>query len=64
MLQNVADLTQALKELKAEGLAFTREDVARLTPYQTRHIRRFGDYVLDLENKPAPLNEEEVNFTL
>ncbi len=64
MLQNVADLTQVLKELKAEGLSFTREDVARLTPYQTRHIRRFGEYVLDLENKPNPLNEEEVNFTL
>lgn len=55
MLQNVVDLSQVLQELKAEGLAFTKEDVARLTPYQTKHIRRFGEYFLDLEKKPDPL---------
>jgi len=58
MLQNVVDLSRVLQELKAEGLAFTKEDVARLTPYQTKHIRRFGEYFLDLDKKPDPLENE------
>ena len=32
----------------AEGLPVRGEDVAALSPYITRHILRFGDYVLDL----------------
>jgi hypothetical protein len=30
------------------------EDVAALSPYLTHHIRRFGDYVLDLSPPPDP----------
>jgi hypothetical protein len=32
--------------------------VAALSPYLTRHIKRFGDYVLDLSVRPDPLDEE------
>jgi hypothetical protein len=29
-----------------------------LSPYLTRHIKRFGEYVLDLENVPPPIEGE------
>jgi hypothetical protein len=29
--------------------------LASLSPYQTEHINRFGNYVLDLSQPPAPL---------
>ena len=48
----------------AEVLAVARHDapvrlsdeaLAGLSPYQTEHINRFGNYVLDLSSPPAPL---------
>lgn len=49
--QNVADQTRALQEMAA-GHPGTREDVAVLSPSMTGHIKRFGDYVLDLTAPP------------
>ncbi len=31
--------------------------MAALSPYLTRHLKRFGDYVLDLDTRPAPLDD-------
>jgi len=52
--QNVVDMSRVLKKLAAEGLDFNREDLEALSPYITRHIKRFGEYVLDLSNVPDP----------
>ena len=49
ILQNTADMTEALRSLAEEGYPLRREDVARLSPYLTAHVKRFGDYVLDPE---------------
>lgn len=49
ILQNTADMTQALRSLAEEGYPLRREDVARLSPYLTAHVKRFGDYVVDPE---------------
>jgi TnpA family transposase len=62
MVQNVVDITRYLKELKGEGIVFTKEDVASLSPYLTRGSKRFGEYVLDLDNKPEPLSEESLEL--
>ena len=43
-IQNVIDLSRGVRELIAAGFPATREDLAALSPYQTRHIKRFGDY--------------------
>jgi Tn3 transposase DDE domain len=51
-IQNVIDLTRAVRELIREGYPVNREDLAALSPYQTRHIKRFGDYVLPLTVAP------------
>jgi len=58
ILQNTVDLSYALRELAGEGYAIKREDVAALSPYWTAHIKRFGDYVLEWETLPPPLEEE------
>ncbi len=49
---------RVLRNLKEEGYAIHREDVAILSPYLTRHIKRFGDYYIDIENKPPPLDSD------
>ncbi len=56
VLQNAADMTHALRLLAEEGYPLRREEVAQLSPYVTEHVKRFGDYVVDLETVPAPLD--------
>jgi len=56
LLQNVVDMTEALPQLAREGHRVDRAMLATLSPYQTRHLKRFGDYVIDLGNVPQPLD--------
>jgi TnpA family transposase len=58
ILQNVVDMTAALRTLAADGHTVKREDIAALSPYWTSHIQRFGDYVLNLDELPDPLDED------
>ncbi len=55
MLHNVIDLTDVLNEMAAEGYEITPELIARLSPYPTDHIRRFGQYFLDMDTQPQSL---------
>ena len=50
-------MTNVLENLAPGGhrVAISDEALAGLSPYQTDHINRFGDYVLDLSTPPAPL---------
>ncbi|ETT84591.1 MULTISPECIES: Tn3 family transposase [Bacillus] len=57
IFQNVVDITLILWSLIKEGYKFSREDLVMLSPYLTRHIKRFGDYVIDLQNIPQPVEE-------
>jgi hypothetical protein len=56
IFQNVVDQTAILRELMDEGYPIAREDLAALSPYATGHIKRFGDYVIDLDAPPQPLD--------
>ena len=47
-IQNVIDLTRAVRELQANGYLVRQEDLAQLSPYQTRRLKRFGDYTLSM----------------
>jgi len=49
-------MTFILKELSASGVQFTKEDVSALSPYITKHIKRFGDYSIDLNNVPKEID--------
>lgn len=57
IFHNVVELINVLHDLRREGYLVTREDVATLSPYITSHIKRFGDYLIDLETKPLGLDE-------
>ena len=43
---------------RTEGYIVTPETVGILSPYLTRHIKRFGDYIVDMENIPEALNPD------
>src|SRR4051812_44699829 len=50
-------MTKALDAIAADGRyrdAMNDAALAGLSPYQTEHINRFGSYVLDLSQPPAP----------
>ena len=55
MLHNVSDLTNVLADMAAAGWHLTRDLVARLSPYMREHLRRFGQFVLDMDDLPPPL---------
>ena len=57
IFHNVVDLTEILRDLKRDGYLIAREDVAALSPYMTSHIKRFGDYLIDLDTVPQTLDE-------
>ena len=56
ILHNVEAMTGVLKQLQNEGHIIDQEILARLAPYRTEHINRYGDYILNLELKTRPLN--------
>jgi hypothetical protein len=58
MLDNTIEISAALNALAREGCIPTIDELAALSPYQTRHIKRFGNYELDLSAIPAPPTED------
>ncbi|MCH2232455.1 MAG: Tn3 family transposase [Crocosphaera sp.] len=57
IFQNVVDLTEVFQQLQTEGYFLDKEDVSALSPYLTSHIKRFGDYFLDLTQTPTQLDD-------
>jgi Tn3 transposase DDE domain-containing protein len=64
IFQNVVDQSRILAELRAEGFPVHRQDVAALSSYLMTHIKRFGDYVIDLGTHPQPLTDVELSLSL
>ena len=64
IFQNVVDQSRILAELVTEGFPVHQDDVATLSPYPTSHLKRFGDYVVDVDTPPQPLTDIELAFTL
>jgi TnpA family transposase len=54
MLQNVADLTEVLNGMIAEGFVVIAAFISGLSPYMRRKLLRFGQYVLS-DDVPEPL---------
>ncbi|WP_143010781.1 Tn3 family transposase, partial [Cupriavidus necator] len=52
ILQNTADMMQALRAMVKEGIKIDVADIGFLSPYLTSNIKRFGDYKLNLERVP------------
>jgi TnpA family transposase len=55
ILHNAVDLSVVIQQLTAEGVKIDRAMLATLSPYLTGHLKRYGDFVIDLQSIPAPL---------
>ena len=62
MLHNVIDLTDVLNGMNAEGEIVTKELVEKLSPMMTGHLRRFGRFLLDMDDLPDPLQQRGLDF--
>lgn len=51
----MVSMTKAIEQLKAQGQEITKEVLAAISPYQTSHINRFGQYQLQSRRVPEPL---------
>lgn len=57
ILQNVIDMSRIIQQLRREGWSITLEDLAGLSPYLTEHLKRFGDYLLDLSQSDGNIDK-------
>jgi TnpA family transposase len=53
ILQNIIDMSEIIHQLTQEGADIREDDIALLSPYLTGHIKRFGDYLIDMRRMPA-----------
>lgn len=51
ILQNTIDMENVVKQLKGENIEVSKQDIKHLSPYLTSHIKRFGEYIIDLDRK-------------
>ncbi len=63
ILQNTVDMSLAIQTLMAQGETVNYRLVKALSPYVTRHLKRYGDYVVNLHNIPQPM-EAAINLPL
>jgi TnpA family transposase len=61
ILHNTVDMSLAIQTLMARGEAVNHRYVKALSPFITRHIKRYGDYVVNLHNIPQPF-EAAINL--
>lgn len=59
----MVDISDALSDLVAEGWTVTPGQVARLSPYGTARVKRFGEYVLDMDVATPPLMPRPLGLT-
>ncbi len=52
IFHNVGSLTHVIRQLQDEGEDVPETALARISPYLTEHINRFGDYVLNMNRTP------------
>jgi hypothetical protein len=57
------EISAALNALAKEGCVPTIDELAALSPYQTRHLKRFGNYEIDFSAVPA-LISDDLTFAL
>jgi hypothetical protein len=56
-------MTNALNDLRRDGVRVTLGLAARLSPYLKEHIKRFEHYILDMETLPEPLQPKPLFVT-
>jgi TnpA family transposase len=61
ILHNTVDMSLAIQTLMSQGQVIPMRHLAALSPYVNRHIKRYGDYVVNLQNIPQPF-EAAINL--
>ena len=51
-------MSKIIADLRREGWTITDEDLSFLSPYLTPGLKRFGDYLLDLDRDLEPAIQE------
>ena len=57
ILQNIIDMNDIIYQLIQDGKVITKNDIACLSPYLVEHIKRFGEYVIDIKNIPKNIDK-------
>ena len=57
ILQNIVDMSDIIHQLTEEGHDIREDDIAFLSPYMTEHIKRFGDYFIDIGQRSNQITE-------
>lgn len=52
---NLVSMSKAIQQLTTEGKSIDWEALSTLSPYRTEHINRFGNYVINANRRPEPL---------
>ncbi len=60
MLQNVVDMTSAIYDMIQEGYLITSEILGAFSPYMREHIKRYGEYVVNMDVPPPPIQTDKV----
>jgi hypothetical protein len=55
VFHNLVTMTRALGRMENEGHPISDDVLAVLSPFQTSHINRFGNYSLNFGRDPAPI---------
>ena len=61
ILQNTIDMENVVKQLKIEGIEVSKQDIKNLSPYLTSHIKRFGEYIIDLNGESSPIKPLDID---
>jgi TnpA family transposase len=64
ILQNVVDISQIIEQLVTEGFDVKAEYLARLSPYLIEHLKRFGAFVINIDNAPIPIQPERLQLLI
>ena len=56
VFHNLVTMTRAIRRLETDGYQISDNVLAVLSPYQTAHINRFGNYSLNFGRDPQPIH--------
>ncbi|GCE31155.1 hypothetical protein KDA_66390 [Dictyobacter alpinus] len=51
-------ISNVLNGMAQEGFVLTNEDLTALSPYHPQHIKRFGNYEVDLNKLPQAMTDD------
>lgn len=60
MLQNAVGMTNAIYDMIQEGYPITSETLASFSPYLREHIKRYGEYVVNVDEPPPPIQTDKI----